>query len=145
MSGEDAAAVRALKARDQAVRRHEQAHLAAAGNLAVSGASFTYERGPDGVNYAVGGEVSISTAPGRTPEETLQRAEIIRQAALAPADPSGQDRAVAAQAAQMAREARADMASEESGAPAEGSRRSAVERAYGGASSGLASRVNTYA
>jgi hypothetical protein len=104
------AEIRKLKARDQEVRQHEQAHLSAAGGLAVSAASFTYQKGPDGVNYAVGGEVSIDTSPGNNPEETLQRARTIRAAALAPADPSGQDRAVAAQAGQMEQQANLELA-----------------------------------
>ena len=110
LSPEDAAQVAKLKQVDRQVRQHEQAHMAAAGGMATSGASYTYQKGPDGVNYAVGGEVSISTSPGRTPEETLRRAQTVRAAALAPADPSGQDRAVAAQASKMAMEARMEMA-----------------------------------
>jgi hypothetical protein len=110
LSAEDAARVAKLKQIDRQVRQHEQAHLAAAGGMATSGASYTYQKGPDGVNYAVGGEVSISVSPGRTPEETLRRAQTVRAAALAPADPSGQDRAVAAQATKMAMEARMEMA-----------------------------------
>lgn len=106
LSQEDAEQVAKLKQIDRQVRQHEQAHLAAAGGLATSGASFTYQKGPDGVNYAVGGEVGIDTSPGRTPEETISRAQTIRSAALAPADPSGQDRAVAAQATQMEQQAR---------------------------------------
>lgn len=102
-----------LKARDTEVRQHEQAHLAAAGGLAVSGAAYTYQRGPNGVDYAIGGEVHIDTAPGRTPEETIARAHTIQAAALAPADPSGPDRAVAAQAAQLEQQARADLAVQE--------------------------------
>lgn len=105
--------VERLKARDREVRAHEMAHLAAAGSLATSGASFSYERGPDGVSYATGGEVGIDTSAGRTPEETLQRARIIRAAAMAPAEPSGQDRAVAAKAAQMETQARAEMAQQD--------------------------------
>ena len=42
------------------------------------------------------------------------KAERIRSAALAPADPSPQDRAVAAQATQMAANARAEIATEKS-------------------------------
>lgn len=105
LSQEDAEQVAKLKQIDRQVRQHEQAHLAAAGGLATSGASFTYQKGPDGMNYAVGGEVGIDTSPGRTPEETISRAQTIRSAALAPADPSGQDRAVAAQATQMEQQA----------------------------------------
>ena len=105
-----------LKTRDTEVRQHEQAHLAAAGGLASSGASYTYERGPNGVDYAIGGEVQIDTAPGATPEETISRARTIQAAALAPAEPSGADRAVAAQAAQMEQQARAELAVQDSAA-----------------------------
>ena len=110
LSEEQLKEVEQLKARDRDVRAHEMAHLAAAGGLATSGASFTYQRGPDGVSYAIGGEVKIDTSKGDTPEDTLRRAQIIRAAALAPAEPSGQDRSVAARAAQMEAEARAEQA-----------------------------------
>jgi hypothetical protein len=109
LSQEDAAQIAKLKQRDREVRQHEMAHLAASGGLATSGASYTYQKGPDGVNYAIGGEVSIDTSPGKTPEETIQRARTISAAALAPADPSGQDRAIAAQAAQLAQQASVEL------------------------------------
>src|SRR5690554_5745273 len=101
LSEEQLQVVEQLKARDREVPAHEMAHLAAAGGLATSGASFTYQRGPDGVSYATGGEVNIDVSRGDTPEDTLRRAQIIRAAALAPAEPSGQDRSVAAKATQM--------------------------------------------
>lgn len=139
LSAEALALIAKLKARDTEVRQHEQAHLAAAGGLAQSGASYTYQRGPDGVNYAVGGEVRIDTSPGRTPEETIARARTVAAAALAPADPSGADRAVAAQALQLEQQARAELALQQaSDAPApqrsqpESDRRAdALRRAYG--------------
>ncbi|HYD78175.1 MAG TPA: putative metalloprotease CJM1_0395 family protein [Paucimonas sp.] len=109
LSDEALAVVRELQARDREVRQHEQAHLAAAGGLAVSGPVYTYQRGPDGVNYAVGGEVSIDVSPGRTPQETIERAQLVQAAALAPADPSGADRAVAMQAQQMEQQAQAEL------------------------------------
>lgn len=99
-----------LAARDRLVRAHEAAHLAAGAGLITRGASFTYETGPDGKRYAVGGEVGIDVSKGRTPEDTLARAERIRAAALAPADPSAQDRQVASEAARMAAEARLEIA-----------------------------------
>lgn len=83
--------------------------MAAGAGLITRGASFTYETGPDGKRYAVGGEVGIDVSGGRTPEETLAKAERIRAAALAPAEPSAQDRQVAAEADQMAAEARMAM------------------------------------
>ena len=108
-----------LKATDRQVRAHEQAHMAAGGALVRGGASYSYQKGPDGQLYAVGGEVSIDVSPGRTPEETISKAAQIRAAALAPADPSGQDRNVAAGAARLEAEARAELASRAS--PGQGS------------------------
>ncbi|MBP9712859.1 MAG: hypothetical protein KBD60_04100 [Sterolibacterium sp.] len=101
--------VRQLQKRDQAVRQHEMAHLAASGGLATSGAIYSFQRGPDGQSYAVGGEVHIDVSPGRTPQETVTRAQTVIAAALAPADPSGQDRAVAAQARQMQQQAMGEL------------------------------------
>ncbi len=83
---------------DQTVRSHEMAHLAAAGGYAKGGASYSYQSGPDGRKYAVGGEVRIDTSPASTPEATMAKMQAVRRAALAPADPSGQDQLVAAQA-----------------------------------------------
>lgn len=95
-----------LQTRDREVRAHEQAHMSAGGGLITSGAHYTYETGPDGKRYAVGGEVGISLAKGSTPQDTMARAQQIRAAALAPAQPSGQDLAVAAKASQMEMQAR---------------------------------------
>ncbi len=97
---------------DQRVHTHEQAHLSAAADLAMSGATFTYKRGPDGHQYAVGGEVQIDVSPGKTPQETVSKAQRIKAAALAPSDPSAQDRAVAAQATQMALAAQQELAAQ---------------------------------
>ncbi len=102
--------IQKLKDRDREVRNHEQAHLSAAGGFAISGASFTFAVGPDGQRYAVGGEVSIDTsAIPNNPEATLRKAETIRRAALAPAQPSAQDHSVASKAAAMARKASVEM------------------------------------
>ena len=98
--------IQALKDRDREVRMHEQAHLSAAGGIAVSGASFQFVTGPDGQRYATGGEVSIDTsAVSGDPQATLRKAETIRRAAMAPAQPSGQDYSVASKAAAMANRA----------------------------------------
>ncbi len=105
--------IRELQQRDREVRAHEMAHIAAGGGLILRGAQYDYETGPDGVRYAVGGDVLIDTSPGRTPEETAEKAQRIIAAALAPSDPSPQDRAVAAKAAQMAAEARIEISLQE--------------------------------
>ena len=85
--------------------------MAAGGGL-TSPASYTYERGPDNKMYAVAGEVGISTSEGNTPQESLNKAQTIRRAALAPADPSPQDLKVAAQATSMEMSARAEILQE---------------------------------
>lgn len=102
--------VNQLKARDREVRAHEQAHLSVAGQYAT-GMSFSYQTGPDGKRYAIGGEVGIDTSPvSGDPQATIQKAMIIQSAAMAPAQPSSQDYRVAASAAQMMVEARAELA-----------------------------------
>ena len=99
-----------LKQTDAKVRQHEMAHIAAGGRYITSGANFTYKRGPDGKNYAVGGEVHIDTSevPG-DPQATLKKMNQVRNAALAPADPSAQDLKVASQASAQAAKALADL------------------------------------
>jgi hypothetical protein len=109
LTEEEKAVVEKLKASDQKVRAHESAHTAAGGQYAGA-ATFTYQQGPDGKRYAIGGEVSIDLSPGRTPEETARKADQVRAAALAPADPSGQDRAVAAAATALKAQAQAEAA-----------------------------------
>jgi hypothetical protein len=116
LSPEALAQVAKLKARDAEVRAHEAAHLAAGGGVTRGGATFSYEHGPDGQSYAVGGEVGVDTSPvANNPQATIAKANIIRAAALAPADPSPQDQSVAAAAAVMAANAAAELAKASSG------------------------------
>ncbi|RMD64917.1 MAG: hypothetical protein D6824_03380, partial [Planctomycetota bacterium] len=72
LSDEEQQQLEELRARDAEVRAHEAAHLSAAGGLAKGGPSFETQVGPDGKAYAVGGEVSVDTSPGATPEETIR-------------------------------------------------------------------------
>ncbi len=98
-----------LKARDQEVRAHETAHKSAAGGLAGA-ASFSYTKGPDGRQYASGGEVSINTSEvAGDPQATASKAATIRRAALAPSNPSSQDLRVAASANRMLFEAQREL------------------------------------
>ncbi len=101
LTEEEQQEVRELKAIDRKVRQHEMAHLAAAQGIAVSGANFQFKQGPDGINYAVGGDVQIDTSKDKDPQKTIEKARKIIAAANAPADPSAQDRQVAAQAQAM--------------------------------------------
>ncbi|MCB9537728.1 MAG: hypothetical protein H6704_15865 [Myxococcales bacterium] len=108
LTEEELRLVQTLAARDREVRTHEQAHQSVGGQYAGS-PSYTYESGPDGKRYAVGGEVPIDVGEAADPAETIRKMEVVRRAALAPAEPSGQDRAVAAQAGQVAARARAEL------------------------------------
>jgi len=114
LSEQERAEVQKLAQRDREVRAHEAAHKGVAGQYARGGAQFEYERGPDGRQYATGGEVSIDASRPDDPQAALKKAQVIRRAALAPAQPSSQDRAVASQATQMAAEAQADLLAEKS-------------------------------
>lgn len=106
--------IRRLEARDLEVRVHEQAHIAAGGQHVTSGASYTYQTGPDGKRYAIGGEVGIDTSPvNNDPAATIEKAEQIVRSAMAPAEPSSQDYAVARQAQSMMVEARQELAAAE--------------------------------
>ncbi|MGM0498727.1 MAG: putative metalloprotease CJM1_0395 family protein [Bacillota bacterium] len=97
-----------LKRRDREVRTHEMAHQSAGGQYAGS-ASYSYTTGPDNRRYAVGGSVDIETSPAKTPEETVKKAEQIKRAATAPAQPSGADLQIAAKATRMKMEAQAEL------------------------------------
>lgn len=114
LSPEARRAAQKLARIDQEVRSHEAAHMAAGGGLVRGGPTYTYQRGPDGRTYAAGGEVSLDTSsvPG-DPEATLRKAQQVKAAALAPANPSAQDRAVAASAESMAAQARQDLTSQQ--------------------------------
>ena len=130
LSDEEEAMLRELEARDIAVRAHEMAHMAAGAGL-TSGASFTFQRGPNGRQYAIGGEVQIDMSSGSTPEDTLNRAKRILSAASAPTDPSAADAAVAMQAAQMLQAAQVEIAQvkqEQTRTPAPESENSISER-----------------
>ncbi len=111
LSEEEQAQVTKLKQIDAKVRAHERAH-AAVGGAHAGAPSYTYTRGPDGQMYATGGEVAIDISAESDPEATLQKATQVAAAALAPADPSGQDRAVAAAASQLRLEALAQIREE---------------------------------
>lgn len=100
--------VKELKARDAEVRRHEQAHASIGGSYAGA-PSYEFQRGPDGQNYAVGGEVQIDVSEvSGDPRATIEKMQVVIAAALAPAEPSGADRAVARQAQQTLAAARTE-------------------------------------
>jgi hypothetical protein len=109
LTQEEADEVQKLKERDREVRTHEQAHVAAGGQYVRGGIKYEYQRGPDGRNYAVGGHVNIDVSEAETPEATITKMQQVKRAALAPAEPSGADRSVAAAAAQKEQQARTEI------------------------------------
>ncbi len=90
--------VQQLQQRDAEVRTHEQAHLSTAGQYASGGPSFSYQTGPNGKRYAVGGSVPIDIGKEATPAATIMKMRTVKRAALAPASPSAADRQIAAKA-----------------------------------------------
>lgn len=111
LSVEEKKLVQDLQSRDREVRGHEAAHQGAGGGM-TGAASFTYQQGPDGRMYAIGGEVPISIPAGSTPEETIRNARQVIAAAMAPSDPSEQDFAVASSATVMMMKAQQQKAKE---------------------------------
>jgi hypothetical protein len=113
LSSSEQKEVEHLGDRDAEVRSHEQAHAAAGGGL--SGApSYTYTLGPDGKRYATSGEVSInSSAISDDPQATILKMQTVKRAAMAPAQPSGQDRSVYGRASRTEQKAHAELRAEE--------------------------------
>lgn len=107
-SPEVRAEVQKLIIREKEVIAHEQAHKSAAGQYAGA-MSYSYTKGPDGRSYISGGEVSISAPSSDNPEEQIQISETVKNAALAPMNPSPQDHRVAAKASSDIQRARMEL------------------------------------
>ncbi len=111
--------VERLEKRDREVRAHEQAHQAAGGPHAGA-PSYDYETGPDGKSYAISGEVPIDTAPvAGDPAATIAKMDQVKRAALAPAEPSAADRAIAARAEQSKLKAQQELVEQQAAATRE--------------------------
>ena len=108
LSEEEQAEVEDLKERDQEVRTHEQAHKSAGGQYAAA-PTYSYERGPDGKQYVTDGEVSIDIGEESDPQDTINKMQVVKRAAMAPAEPSAQDRRVYAEASQKEAQARQEL------------------------------------
>ena len=105
LSDAESRQVEDLRQRDQEVRAHEQAHAASGGR----NVRYDYQTGPDGRQYAVGGSADIEiSAISNDHDGKISEARKMRAAALAPADPSTQDMAVAARATRIEMEAMAE-------------------------------------
>lgn len=96
-----------LRERERDIRMHEQAHFAAGGEHVRGGMHLEIQKGPKGALYAVGGKVNLDTSPvPDDPTVMAEKAQPVRQAAMAPAEPSPEDRNVAAEASAMEAQAR---------------------------------------
>ncbi|MBU0995630.1 MAG: hypothetical protein KJ737_24310 [Proteobacteria bacterium] len=107
LSQQEKKLINALRKRDDEVKAHEMSHVTAGGQYISGQINYKYQTGPDGIRYAVGGDVSIdiSQIPG-DPEATASKMQTVRRAALAPASPSQTDRMVASKTIQIEAEAR---------------------------------------
>lgn len=94
---------------EREVIAHERAHQSAGGAYTGS-ATYGYTEGPDGKAYITSGEVAIRAPQIEPSEKGLQVVEQVKRAALAPANPSGQDLRVASKMEAIAQRIRAEMA-----------------------------------
>ncbi len=102
-----------LKQIDANVKRHERSHMNVGGQYAGM-AKYSYTEGPDGERYAVSGSVDIDLSEVRNnPRATIEKMQIVRRAALAPSDPSNEDRQVANKASVTEAKARRELKEKE--------------------------------
>lgn len=99
---DDKALLAKLQARDAKVRAHEARHVMAAGGQAAGAPTYTYQTGPDGQRYAIGGSVNISMRTTGDPEADARQARTARRAALATGEPSARDMQTAMRATSRA-------------------------------------------
>ena len=109
LEGDDV--LKGMEARDQEVRTHEEVHQREAGEFAVGGPTYeTVDSRRAGKSFAVGGKVRVDTSEIEgDPRKTLEKMKKIQRAALAPDDPSAQDRKVANEAAVKEQKARGEV------------------------------------
>ena len=109
LSEEEFRQITELAARNLEVRAHEQAHKSVGGQF-TGAVSYSYQTGPDGKRYAIGGEVPIDSSPvSGDPLATIAKMRTVIAAARAPADPSPQDTKVAAMAARQLTNAQVEL------------------------------------
>ena len=84
-----------FKRTDAEIRSHEQAHATIGHTTAPI--AYTYQQGPDGKMYAVGGSVRLDTSIPDDPKDAAFKLDQIQRAASAPIDTSGADNQIANQ------------------------------------------------
>lgn len=78
-----------FKKADAGIRSHEQIHASIGHTTAPI--SYTYQQGPDGKMYAVGGSVRLDTSIPEDPKAAAFKLDQIQRAASAPMDSSVAD------------------------------------------------------
>jgi hypothetical protein len=98
----DRALLEKLRDRDALVRGHENSHILAAGGQVSGPVQYTYQTGPDGRQYAIGGSVNISVVSSpANDEDAARQAETARRAATAGGEMSLRDMQVAMRATEI--------------------------------------------
>lgn len=105
LSESDEALLKKLQARDAKVRAHEAQHVMAAGGQTVGSPTYTYQTGPDGKRYAIGGSVNISILTTGDAESDSRQAKTAMRAAMATGEPSARDMQTAMRASGRAAQA----------------------------------------
>lgn len=83
---------------------HEMAHKAAGGSFA---GAISIERNVEGIPVSGHVPIQMPVLDKKNPQKTIDHANTVIKAALAPSDPSGQDYKVANQASQIKMQAQA--------------------------------------
>jgi len=84
-----------FKNKDAEIRTHEQVHASIGHTTAPI--SYSYQQGPDGKMYAVGGSVRLETSMPDDPKAAAFKLDMLQKAASAPSNTSGADNAIASQ------------------------------------------------
>ena len=104
-SGDNSNGRKRLELSQTQIQRHVESHLAVSTQHS-SPPNYQY-RPFDGDLYVVSGDVLFDTsAEPNDPQATLEKAQLIRMASMAPTDPTLQDRNAAQQAIMMAAQAK---------------------------------------
>ncbi len=84
-----------FKNKDAEIRTHEQVHASIGHTTAPI--SYSYQQGPDGKMYAIGGSVRMDTSIPDDPKAAAFKLDILKKAASGPTDTSGADNTIASQ------------------------------------------------
>ena len=107
MTLEQANELKRIQSQADKVVAHESAHAFVGGALMLGGPVYQYAVAPDGQTYETSGQSRIDMSPvAGNPQATIAKMQQVKRAAMAPLNPSGADRVVAAQADQLENQAR---------------------------------------